>query len=82
MQKAFDRLDRQESRTEWKWTAGIAASFGIVILALVALTWNSPMVTSWISDAAQAEFASTMTPAQAAVQTAQPAREWQMVRSN
>jgi hypothetical protein len=72
MQSAFDGLDRQENRTQWKWTAGIAAAFGVIMFALVAL--NSPSVTNWVSDAAQAEFASTMTPAP--VQTARPVKEW------
>ena len=68
MQRAFDRLDRQENRTQWKWTAGIVAAFGVIMFALVALTWT-PAVTDWVSDAAQAEFAaSTMTPDAAPVQ--------------
>ena len=81
MQKAFDKLDRQENRTQWKWTAGIAAAFGVIMFALVALTWT-PAVTEWVSDATQAEFASTMTPQQAPLQTAQPAREFRTVRAN
>jgi hypothetical protein len=82
MQKAFDRLDRQEHLTQWKWTAGIAAAFGVVMFALVTLTWNSPTVTSWISDAAQAEFVGTMAPDPAPVQTAQPAKGFRTVRAN
>jgi hypothetical protein len=81
MQKAFDKLDRQENRTQWKWTAGIAAAFGVIMFALVALTWT-PAASSWISDAAQAEFAGTMMPEQAPLQTAQPAREFRTVRAN
>ena len=70
MQRAFDRLDRQENRTQWKWTAGIVAAFGVIMFALVALTWT-PAVTDWVSDAAQAEFAaSTMTSDAAPVQIA------------
>jgi hypothetical protein len=81
MQKAFDKLDRQENRTQWKWTAGIAAAFGVIMFALVALTWT-PAASSWVSDAAQAEFAGTMMPEQAPLQTAQPAREFRTVRAN
>jgi hypothetical protein len=81
MQKAFDKLDRQENRTQWKWTAGIAAAFGVIMFALVALTWTSA-ASSWVSDAAQAEFAGTMMPEQAPLQTAQPAREFRTVRAN
>jgi hypothetical protein len=80
MLRAFDRLDRQENPTQWKWTTGIAATF--IMLALVALMSSSPTASNWISDAAQAEFASTMTPAPAPIQTAQPAKEWYTARSN
>jgi hypothetical protein len=79
MQRAFDKLDRQENRTQWKWTAGIIATFGLIMFALVALTWT-PAVTSWISDAAQAELAGSMAPAP--LQTAQPAKEFHTVRAN
>jgi hypothetical protein len=82
MQRAFDRLDRHENLTQWKWAAGSAAAFGVVMVALVALTWNSPAATSWVSDAAQAEFAGSMMPEQAPVQTAQPAKAFQTVRAN
>ena len=86
MQRAFDRMDRQEHLAQWKWTAGIAAAFGVVMVALVALMWNSPTMTSWVSDAAQAEFAGSMMPEQGPVQTAQPAKgfhkEFHTVRAN
>jgi hypothetical protein len=81
MQRAFDKLDQHENRTQWKWTAGIVATFGVIMFALVALTWT-PAVTGWISDAAQAEFAGTMAPEPAPLQTAQPAREFHAVRAN
>ena len=80
MPRAFDKLDRQENRTQWKWTAGIAATF--VVLALVALMSNSPAASNWVSDAVQAEFASSnMTPQQAPVQTAQPGNPVRTVRA-
>ena len=80
MPKAFDRLDQQENRTQWKWTAGFAATF--VVLALVALMSGAPTASTWISDAVQAEFVnSNMTPAQAPVQTAQPANPIRTVRA-
>jgi hypothetical protein len=80
MPRAFDRLDQQENRTQWKWTAGFAATF--VVLALVALMSSSPTASTWISDAVQAEFVnSNMTPAQAPVQTAQPANSIRTVRA-
>jgi hypothetical protein len=80
MPRAFDKLDHQENRTQWKWTAGIAATS--VILALVALMSNSPTASNWVSDAVQAEFVSSnMTPQQAPVQTAQPANQIRTVRA-
>jgi hypothetical protein len=82
MQKAFDRLDRQEHLIQWKWIAGIAVAFGAVMFALMALTWNLPTMTSWVSDAAQAEFAGSMMPDLAPVQTAQPAKGFRTVRAN
>jgi len=77
MRRAFDRLDRQEHLTQWKWIAGIAAVFGVV---MVALTWNSPTMTNWVSDAAQAEFAGSMMPEQVPLQTAEPAREFHTIK--
>ena len=79
MPRAFDRLDQQENRTQWKWTAGIAAALGVVMFALIALTSYFPMTSNWISDAAQAEFAGSMMPEQAPVQTAQPAKDLRTV---
>jgi hypothetical protein len=79
MPRAFDKLDQQENRAQWKWTAGIAAAF--VVLALVALS-ISPTASNWVSDAVQAEFASSnITPQQAPVQTAQPAGPMRTVRA-
>ena len=60
---------------------GIAAAFGVVMLALFALTWNLPTMTSWVSDAARAKFARTMTPEQAPLQTTQPARPIRTVKA-
>jgi hypothetical protein len=70
MQRAFDRLDQQENRTQWKWTAGFAAACGVILF--VALMSISPTASSWVSDAAQAELASSNVtpPAQAPVQIA------------
>ena len=70
MRRSFEPPAQQESRTQLKWTAGIAAAFGVVMVALVALT-GSPTVTGWVSDAAQAEMAaSTLTPDPAPVRIA------------
>ena len=69
MQRAFDRLNQQENRTQWKWTAGFAAACGAILF--VALMSKSPAASTWVSDAAQAEIAaSTMTSDAAPVQIA------------
>jgi hypothetical protein len=31
MQRTFDKPYRQENSTQWKWTAGIAVAFGLII---------------------------------------------------
>jgi hypothetical protein len=80
MPRAFDRLDQQENRTQWKWTAGIAAALGVIVVGLVALMSNSPAASNWVSDAVQAEFVgSNYAPQQAPVQTAQPAKDLRTV---
>ena len=80
MRRTFDRLDQQENRAQWKWTAGFAAACGVILF--VALMSNSPTASTWVSDAAQAEMAaSTMTSDVAPVQTAQPAKAIQTVRA-
>ena len=80
MPRAFDKLDRQENSTQWKWIAGVAATF--FMLPLVALMSNSPTASNWVSEAVQAEFASSnMTPQQAPVQTAQPGNPMRTVRA-
>lgn len=69
MPRAFDRLDQQENRTQWKWTAGLAAACGVILF--VALISSSPTASNWVSDAAQAEIAaSTMMSDAAPVQIA------------
>jgi hypothetical protein len=81
MQRAFDRLNQQENRTQWKWTAGFAAACGVILF--VALMSNSPTASNWVSDAAQAELASSSVtpPEQAPVQIAQPAKPIRTVRA-
>jgi hypothetical protein len=69
MRRAFDRRD-QQNRTQSRWTAGFAAACGVMLF--VALMSNSPKASNWVSDAAQAELASSNVtpPEQAPVQIA------------
>ncbi len=59
------------------WTL-VAAGSGVLLLA--GLTLN-PSASGWISEAAQAEFASTMPAEPAAVQIAQPVVKVRTVRA-
>ena len=80
MRRTFDRLNQQENRAQWKWTAGFAAACGVILF--VALMSNSPTASNWVSNAAQAELASSnVTPEQAPVQIAQPAKAIRTVRA-
>jgi hypothetical protein len=68
MEKSFDTLNQLYGPARWNWNVGILATCGLLLLA--ALVSHFPTVSYWISEAAQAEFASTMTPEQAPVQIA------------
>jgi hypothetical protein len=59
----------------WTLVAGLSG-----VLLLAGLTLNSS-TSGWISEAAQAEFASSMPGEPAAVQMAQPARPIRTVRA-
>lgn len=80
MQRAFDRLNQQENRTQWKWTAGFAAACGVILF--VALMSNSPTASNWVSNAAQAELASSNVTPAPPVQIAQPAKPIRTVRAD
>jgi hypothetical protein len=83
MPRAFDKPDQHENYVQSSWTVGITAVCWISLIVLVALMSNSPTASTWVSDAAQAEIASsTMTSDVAPVQTAQPAKGFQTVRAN
>jgi hypothetical protein len=61
----------QENHIQSNWTVGITAICWVVLIVFVALMSNSPAASKWVSDAAQAELASsTMTPDAAPVQIA------------
>ena len=80
MRRTFDKLDQQENRAQRKWTAGVVAACGVVLF--VALMSNSPNASSWVSDAAQAELASSnVTPEQTPMLIAQPAKAIRTVRA-
>jgi hypothetical protein len=81
MPRAFDKPDQHENHVRSNWTVGITVVCWISLIVFVALMSNSPTASTWVSDAAQAEFInSNMTPAQAPVQTAQPAKSIRTVQ--
>ena len=82
MPRAFDKPDQHDNYVQSNWTVAITAVCWISLIVFVALMANSPAASTWVSDAAQAEFAGSMMPEQGRVQTAQPAREFHTVRAN
>jgi hypothetical protein len=71
MPRAFDKPDQHDNYVQSNWTVAITAVCWISLIVFVALMSNSPAATSWVSDAAQAEIASsTMTTDVAPVQIA------------
>ena len=55
----------------------------LIAVALVGLAITKPAVSTWIAEAAQAEFAgSVMVPEEAPTQLARPANEIRTVRTN
>jgi hypothetical protein len=79
MQGSFDKQNQLYGPARWDWSVGILATCGLLLLA--ALVSHSSTVSHWVSEAAQAEFADTMTPDAAPVQTAQPAKSIQTVKA-
>ena len=71
MPRAFDKPDQHGNHVQSIWTVGITAVCWISLICFVALMSNSPTASTWVSDAAQAEMASsTMTSDTAPVQIA------------
>ena len=61
MPRAFDKPDQHENYVQSNWTVAITAVCWISLIVFVALMSNSPTASTWVSDAAQAEMASTTT---------------------
>jgi hypothetical protein len=70
-----------ESRVNWKWTVGVVSAHVIALLALVGLGILNPGIPIWISEAAEAELAAYVPPAEMPrTQMAQPANPMQQTR--
>jgi hypothetical protein len=80
MPRAFEKPDQHENYVQSSWTVGMTAVCWISLIVFVALMANSPTASTWVSEAAQAEFAGSMMPGQAPLQTAEPAREFHTIK--
>jgi hypothetical protein len=60
----------------------ILAAHGVILLVIVALVANYPVVSEWVSAAAQAEFVNSDMTSASPTQLAQPAEQMRIVRSN
>ena len=79
MQQYQDKNDPRETENSPRL---ILAILGAVLLVIVVLVTNYPAVSEWISVAAQAEFVNPDIAAVGSTQTAQPAEQMRIVRSN
>jgi hypothetical protein len=71
MPRAFDKPDQHENYVQSNWTVAITAVCWISLIVFVALMSNSPAASTWVSEGAQAEIASsTMTTDTAPMQIA------------
>jgi hypothetical protein len=69
-------------RVSSAWTTGFLAAHAIILLALVGLVMSYPPASQWISQAAQAEFTDSITPAAVPAELAEPASEMRTVSAN
>jgi hypothetical protein len=70
-----------EPRINWKWTVGVVSAHLIALLALIGLGILNPNIPIWISEAAEAELAAYVPPAEMLkTQIAQPASPMQQTR--
>ncbi len=81
MPRAFDKQSRQEIGAPSNSTVGITVICWALVLTFVALTSNSPAVSNWVSNAAQAEFADAIVPDVAPARVTERARTIQTVRA-
>jgi hypothetical protein len=59
MHGTFDKSGESNNRIGRGWGIGFFAIPVLLVIALIGLAVTHPSVSSWISEAAQAEFAST-----------------------
>ena len=74
--------NKDDSRDPDNRTRIILAAHGVILLVIVALVANYPVVSEWVSAAAQAEFVNSDMTSASPTQLAQPAEQMRIVRSN
>jgi hypothetical protein len=79
MQQYQDKNDARETNN---WTRIILAAHGVILLVIVALVANYPVVSEWVSAAAQAEFVNPDIDSAGPTQLAQPTEQLRIVRRN
>jgi hypothetical protein len=80
MQQYQDKSD--DAHETDSWTRIVLAAHGVILLVIVALVANYPVVSEWVSAAAQAEFVNPDLTSVGSTQMARPAEQMRIVRSN
>ena len=75
--------ETSDNSTRGRWSIGFLALPALLAIALVGLALTQPTASNWISEAVQAEFASSFfSPETAPARLARPASEVRTVRTN
>ena len=82
MHGSFDKTGEMIKTAYDRWGVGILALPALVVVALIGLAMVNPNMSSWISDAVQAEFVGSNGPELAPTQLAKPATAIKTVRAN
>jgi len=79
MQQYRDKDDPHETDS---WLPVVLAAHGAILLVIIALMVNYPVVSEWVSAAAQAEFVGPEITSVGPTQLAQPAEPMRIVKNN
>ena len=82
MHGSFDKFQEHRNRTNRDWNIALFALPILVVTALVAMAIIQPNAPSWISEAAQAEFAGMNSPDVVPARSAQPAMQVRTVKAD
>jgi hypothetical protein len=75
MHGSFDRFQEHRNRTDRSWNIALFGLPVLVVAALVGVAIFQPEASSWISEAAQAEFTGMNSSVIIPTQLAQPATQ-------